>query len=539
MKQPIFSNLVHLSSLFLVNSALAQEQPNIIVVLADDLGWSDTSNTRTNLDNPSDFYETPSLDQMAEEGMAFNNAYVNGPNCAPARAAILSGQYAPRPTNNVFLVGSLNRGGNNTRLVGPAQGLPSGQDAIPATSITMAEALKAGGYVTAYVGKFHVTESAAEVEEGHGFDYNFGGRNSGGPGNYHARNGTFGPDIEDSLDAFAADYTQAYVDQNIKPFSEGVSEEAIDALVGTDKHATDAVTDAAISFLTEEADSPMFLFLGHYAVHGPTGVRQARRDLLTKYQNKDNSGLNDTDEPFGALIEGMDQAIGRLLRFLETTDDPRNPGQALADNTIVVFLSDNGGRETRSNNGPLKGQKGELKEGGIRVPMIVWSANENLVNGGIINSTPVSGVDLYTTFLELANAPQPDNYPLDGRDLADLFLNTPAANEALAERSIFWHVPGYLINDGRDLRPQSIVRRGDFKLIYNYETELHSMYNLTDDIGEQNDLLASSPNQNTRRRANDLARRLRSWVLRLEAPLPSVRATGDLVSVPPRRARLP
>ena len=515
----------------LPNTAHAQTRPNIILILADDLGWSDTSNSRTNMGNPSDFYETPTLARLAQEGMAFTNAYTNGPNCAPTRSAILTGQYAPRPTNNIYLVQSLNRGGNNTLLVGPSQGLPGGQDAIPNSAITIAETLRTAGYRTAYAGKFHVTTDANSITNSHGFEYNFGGKNTGGPGDYHARNNRFGNSISPSLDAFAANYTQSYVDNNIKPFASNVSNSAMNALAGTNKHATDAVTDAAISFIKEQASSPLFLFLSHYAVHTPIGNRQARSDLLAKYRSK-RSGRKDSNESFGALIEGMDQSIGRLIEYLKSTPDPRNRGQNLDKNTLVVFLSDNGGRLNQSNNGPLRGQKGELTEGGIRVPMIVWSGNSNLVRGGVTNSTPVVGTDLYETFRALASASRPSNYPLDGENLQGVFRNDSNTNNRLRNRPIYWHLPGYLIDGSRNQRPQSIVRRGNFKLIYNYESKSYSLYDLANDLSERNNLLASNPSSSARNTASELSKLLRDWLINVNAPLPTVRSTGRVVPYP-------
>ena len=201
---------IALTNALLLTSAFAD--PNIVFIMADDLGWSDTSNGLTNLGNPSDFYETPMLERLAAEGMAFTNAYTSGPNCAPTRSALLTGQYAQRPTNNVYLVNSLNRGGSNTLLVGPSQGLPNGVDAIPNNAFTYAEMLQADGYATAHFGKFHVTNTgssgAADIINHHGFDQNFGGTTSGTPGSYHASGGQFGSNIGPELDVYAADYTR-------------------------------------------------------------------------------------------------------------------------------------------------------------------------------------------------------------------------------------------------------------------------------------------------------------------------------------------
>ena len=499
-------------------ASLSNATPNIVFIMADDLGWSDTSNTLTNLGNPSDFYETPTLTRLAAEGMAFTSAYANH-NCAPTRSAILSGQYAPRPTNNVFQVNSLNRGGSGTLLVGPSQGLPSGVDAIPNSTVTYAETLQTAGYSTAHFGKFHVVDegtAAADIVAFHGFDENYGGKSTGGPGAYHANSsGVFGGDISPSLDAYGAQYTQSYVNQNIKPFNNGASLSAIDALVGTNKHVSDALADAAIDFMQREKSGSFLVQFNTYAVHTPIGNSQARDDLLDKYQNK-TPGVQDTNASFGALIEGLDQSVARLIDYLETTPDPTNPGQTLDENTLVLFYSDNGGRQNQSNNGPLEGEKGELDEGGIRVPMVAWSGNSSLVDGGTINDTPVNPVDFYTTFASLAGASLPGGVPLDGEDLSGIIADSTAD---LGRDGIYWHLPGYLIDGGRQQRPQSVIRSDKWKLFYNYENQTFELYDLENDISETANVAAS--NQGI---VGALGQDLLNWLDSVDAPLATLRS---------------
>ncbi len=506
------------------------QQPNIIFIMADDLGWADTSNTLTNLGDPSDFYQTPALERIASEGMAFTNAYANQ-NCAPTRTAILSGAYAPRSTNNVYQVNSLNRGGNSTLLVGPDQGTPNGNDALPTATITHAETLQTAGYTTAYIGKFHTTNSAAEIVSDHGFDFNFGGDTTGGPGNYHASGGTFGGSISSGLDPYAANYTQQYVDNNIKPYANGTSLAAIDALVGTSKHVTDASADAAIDFMSNMAgNDPFFIQYSSHAVHTPIGNSQARDDLLAKYQGLP-AGAEDSNASFGALIEGLDQSVNRLIDFLEATPDPRSPGQMLDQNTLVVFYSDNGGRQSQSNNSVLKGQKGELDEGGLRVPMIAWSGNSALVDAGTVNDQVVMPVDFHQTFASLAGATLPGGQTFDGVDLSGVIADNTAET---GRDSVFWHLPGYLVDGGRNQRPQSIIQKRDqggtdWKLIYNYEDQSWELYNLDTDIDESTNLA------NTETTVRDeLGAELLQWLDDVDAPLATLRngsatfnVTGD------------
>lgn len=494
--------------------------PNIVLIMADDLGWSDTSNTLTNMNHPSDYYETPMLEKLASEGMAFTNAYTNGPNCAPTRAAILSGQYAQRPTNNVYLVGSLNRGGSDALLVGPPQGV-GGDDAIPTSTYTYAENLQQNtNYATAHFGKFHVTQSAALIVSDHGFDANFGGSNAGSPGAYHASGGTFVSNIGPELDPYAGDYTQQYVNDNIKPYATDLAsqESDIDALVGTAKHVTDAMTDAAIDYMKQEKNGNFLVQYHPYAVHSPIGNDQARDDLLAKYQSK-TPGTEDTNASFGALIEGLDQSVARLVDYLQTTPDPNNPGQTLDQNTLVIFYSDNGGKQSQSNNGPLKGEKGELDEGGIRVPLIAWSGNPNLVDGGTVNNTPVAGIDFYPTIAALSGAGLPGGVTLDGVDISGLFAD---ASATIDRDALYWHLPGYLIDSSRDQRPQSVIRSGDWKLLYNYEDQTFELYDLAADIGESTNVADANPQV-----VGELGLQLMHWLKDTDAPLATLR-TGTL-----------
>ncbi|MGW8990526.1 sulfatase [Streptomyces zhihengii] len=487
-------------------------RPNIVYVLADDFGWTSTSSPLTNQGNGSDFYETPALERIAREGVAFDNAYTSV-NCTPTRAALLTGLYAPRAENNIYLVGDLNRGGDDTLLKGPAQGRPDGATALPPEAVTVGERLQGAGYTTGYLGKFHVTRTAEAITAQHGFDENIGGQASGDPGAYHAKDGQFGPKIGPALDAFAGDYTRAYVDANIRPWSAGTDPAALDALVGTDKHVSDALADATIDFVDRNKQAPFLAFLSTYGVHTPVGDAQGRKDLLAKYKAK-APGTSTSNPAYGALVEGVDQSVARVVRHLETTADPRNPGHPLADNTVVVFTADNGGVENFTDNGPLRGQKGELREGGIRVPLIAWSANPALVKGGRIDHTPVYAADHHATIASLAGA-APAARPVDGVSLDGLFAGDGAG---LGRQSIFWHLPGYLIAGDRDQRPQSVIRSGRWKLVHSYEDRSWELYDLATDIGETRDLAGERPDQVQR-----LGRELIRWLDEVDAPLATLR----------------
>ena len=488
-------------------------RPNVVFVLADDLGWSDLSTGRTNLGSPSDYNETPALDRLADEGVAFDNAYACL-NCAPSRAALMSGVYAARPQNNIFAVDNLDRGGPDPLLDGADEGDATGDIVLPASTTTVAETLQKAGYATGYMGKFHITKSPEDVTAVHGFDENFGGSHAGNATAYHAANGQFNNSIAPSLDRFAGDYTKEYVEDNIAPYSHGVSQAQLDALVGTDKHVSDAVGDATLDFIDRHKSTPFFAWMSEYAVHSPVGDQQARDDLLAKYKSK-APGATPSKASYAALAEGLDQTVARLRQHLETTADPRNPGHPLADNTIVIFSSDNGGRkDLGAYNGPLKGQKGELSEGGVRVPFVAWSANPRLVAGHRTVSSPINGTDLYPTLAGLAGAKLPAGVPFDGTD-----LDNAIAHGAAVHRPRFAHMPGYLVEGGRDQRPQSSVRDGRWKLLYSYEDQSWQLYDLVADIGEEQDLSASRPELVDR-----LGHELIRWLDRTDAPLATLSA---------------
>jgi arylsulfatase A-like enzyme len=496
-------------------------QPNIVFVLADDLGWADVSTGLINKGSGNPYNETRAVDRLAEEGIAFDNAY-SGPNCVPTRAALLTGLYAPRPTNNLYLVGDLDRGGDDTVLDGPSQGLPDGDDALPAEAYTVGEALRDAGYATGYVGKFHVTKTAGQITTDFGFEENLGGSNSGNASQYHAIDGQFNNSVGPALDTFAADYTQEYVDENIKPYSHGVADATLDALVGTDKHVTDAVADATIDFIDRHKNEPFFTWVSNYAVHTPIGAKQPRADLLAKYRTKPAVPGHPANAPYSALLEGLDQGLARLVHHLETTPDPRNPGHPLADNTIVVLTSDNGGT-AEADNGWLSGYKGELREGGLRVPTVVWSKGEHLVDGGVVDSTPIHAVDYLPTFASLAGADLPRGLRPDGVDISGLWRN---ANAELGARPLFWHLPGYLIAGARDQRPETVIRSGPWKLSYHYETQDWNLYHLDSDIGETTDLTAAHPDVTWR-----LGSRLIRWLDDVDAPLATLRTGKAPITV--------
>lgn len=495
-------------------------KPNVVFVLADDLGWSDISTGRTNLDHPSDFNETPAIARLAAQGVSFDNAYACL-NCAPTRAELMSGVYAQRTQNNIYAVDGLNRGNGDSMLLGVPEGDATGDVVLPAETPTIAETMDRAGYDTGYIGKFHIARNAEEITTIHGWGENWGGNHAGHASDYHASNGQFNDSISPSLDKFAQPYTQQYVDQNIAPYSHGVSQAQLDALVGTDKQVTDAVGDATLDFIDRHKDRPFFAWMSEYAVHEPVGNAQARADLLAKYQAKTPATAPATPS-YAALTEGLDQTVARLVDHLENTPDPRNPGHPLADNTLVIFASDNGGAtDFGAYNGPLKGQKAELDEGGVRVPFIAWSENPDLVRGPRVVSAPINATDLYPTLTDYGDGSLPAGVPFDGTSLHDVI-----ADGATVQRPRFQHMPGYLYTRGHQQRPQSSVRDGRWKLLYSYETGQWQLYDLQSDIGEQHNLADARPDIVER-----LGQELIRWLDNTDAPLATLRSDQNPITI--------
>ena len=338
---------------------LKDQKPNILFIIADDLGWKDTGF------NGSRFFETPNLDKLAAQGMFFTNAYANAPNCAPSRAAIMSGQYAPR--TGVYTVGSSVRGETEWRALIPTPNDPK----LPADKITIAEALKAAGYITGFVGKWHLGSSPDRGPLEQGFDVNIAGCDNGKPASY------FSP----------------YHHEILKDGPEG-------------EYLTDRLTDEALKFIDDNRKGPFFLTMSYHSPHTPI---QAKDEIIRKYIPKPPSN-GQFDPIYAAMIESLDVNIGRIMARLESLE--------ISENTVVVFFSDNGGLHAVTSMKPLKGFKGMLYEGGIRVPMLIkWPGK---IAPASVCHEPVIGIDFYPTFLELAGANEPKNYALDGESLVPL-----------------------------------------------------------------------------------------------------------------------
>jgi len=434
---PPKTRLLLLASALLISlapaSQAADNKPNFILFLADDMGWNAPSGYG------SDLHETPNLDQLAEEGVKFTNGYAACTVCSPSRAAILTGMYPARLHVTNWITG--------TKMPLAKLTPPDWTLQLENHHITLAEALKDAGYRTAHIGKWHLGGEGFQPQDS-GFEKNIGGTSAGSPpGGYFLLN---------NLDLPKA--------------KEG-------------EYLTDHLTDRALDTIEEWKDEPFFIYFPFYNVHTPI---QGKQELVDYYSGKVKEDGIHTNPTFAAMVHSVDENVGRVMAKLKELD--------LDDNTVIVFTSDNGGLSHRNDkatgicmNTPLRRGKGSSFEGGTRVPLIVKVPG--ITPAGAVCDTPVCGVDFYPTFLEMAGAKGDagHNANVDGVSLTSI-LKDPEAK--LGRESIYWHFPHY--HAGGD-SPYAAVRTGDFKLIEYYEDGSLALYNVEDDPGESKDLAQAMP----------------------------------------------
>jgi len=421
--------------------AVAAEKPNIIFILIDDLGWMDLAcqgNRRV---------DTPNVDRLASQGMRFTDAYAAAPVCSPTRASILTGQSPARLHLTNHLPGGMMP--EDTTLL-PAEIIKQ----LPLKHVTIAERLKTAGYRTGFLGKWHVCSGGKVAEpffpEHQGFDVNLGGCTFGGPPTY------FDPYRIPTL-------------PNRRP----------------GEYLPDRLADEAAAFMRANRDRPFLLFLWHYTVHWPM---EPKPEVLRKYVDRKGPGLK--DPRYGAMIESMDAAVGSVMATLDELQ--------LAERTLLVFMSDNGGYLGVADNRPLRLGKGYVYEGGIRVPLIVrWPG---VVRPGATCDVPVISTDFYPTLLSAAGLKLDESIPCDGEDLTPLLRETGR----LKRREIFFHYPNYAWH--KDNRLGGAIRQGDYKLIENYDDNSVELYNLAEDLGETRELSKQMPEK-----AAELLQKLQAW----------------------------
>ena len=438
--------------------------PNIVFILADDLGYTDLACFG------SKYYETPHIDRMAAQGMKFTSAYAC-PNCQPSRAALMSGQYGPR--TGVYTVGNINRFNWQSRPLRPVDNVQQ----LPLDKITIAQTLKQAGYATGMFGKWHLGEDAEHHPGNRGFD-------------------------------------EAIVSMGVH--FDFVTNPKVSYPKGT--YLGDFLTDEAINFIRRHKDGPFFLYLPHFEVHAPL---QAKQSWIQHFKPKPAVGGHD-NPVYAGMIASVDESVGRIIALLDELK--------LSENTLVIFGSDNGGvggyeREgihggSITDNAPLRGGKGMLYEGGIRVPYIFrWPGK---ITAGTICDEPIHNVDLYPTLLALTGAPRPKDYLLDGTSYLDLL--TSGGKTEQSRRPLFQHFPGYLGASGGTWRttPGGTIRAGDWKLLEFFEDGRLELYNLKDDIGEKHNHAAAQPDK-----VKELHAQLLAWRKSLNAPMPTKNTNID------------
>lgn len=467
----------------------AQKRPNVVLIVADDLGWKDLSV------QGSEFYESPNLDRLANSGARFTDGYAACQVCSPSRASLMSGQYPARLGVTDWIgAPEEEEWDRNTRMLPPTY-----RHELPHERTTIAEALKEAGYATFFAGKWHLGDRETDWPEHHGFDINKGGFDRGGPpGGYFSPYGN--PRLEDGPDG-----------------------EYLPLRLGRE----------TAQFIESNADRPFFATLCFYSVHGPA---QTTKELWEKYRQKaaqqpqpaHRMGVEARnpirivqDNPiYGGMIEAMDQAVGIVMEALEKN--------GLAEDTIIVFTSDNGGVASGDHWAtsalPLRGGKGYQWEGGIRVPFFVsWPGT---IPAGTVSDQPVIGTDVYPTILDLAGLPLRPEEHADGVSLAPALQNKP-----LPDRALYWHYPHYG-NQGGD--PVSIIRDGHWKLVLFHETKSIELYHLDQDPGERNNLVAMYPEQSQR-----LQQKLKNWLAGMDAKMPLPNENFDEKRFAEAQARIP
>jgi arylsulfatase A len=439
---------------------------NVIFILADDLGWSDLSCYG------ADLHETPNLDRLAARGVRFTDAY-SASVCSPTRASIMTGKHHARLHVTTWYESSASPP-RNRKLLPPVTVAN-----LPHEEVTIAEVFQGAGHLTALVGKWHLGD-ARFYPETQGFDVNIGGTFWGAPQSFffpYRGRGAFGNEFR-------------YV-PHLEMGKPG-------------EYLTDRLTDEALRIIDEAGDRPFFLYLAHHAPHTPI---EAKPELVAHYATKERPGLHHRNAKYAAMIHSLDEGVGRIMDRLDR--------RGIADRTVVVFTSDNGGFVNQydgmqvTDNAPLRSGKGSLYEGGIRVPLIVrWPG---VTPEGATCREPVSCADYYPTLLEIAGlkGDPSHNAGLDGRSLVPL-LKSPDSH--LDRDALYHHYPHYYAST----TPVSAIRAGIWKLLEYHEAGKAELYDLGADLGESKDLAATMPDK-----VEELRDRLHHWQRDVNVQMPT------------------
>lgn len=493
IKKPNTRSIVLATCPLVLANLNAQTRPNVVFILADDLGWADVGY------NGSRFYETPNIDRLASEGTQFTNGYAAASISSPTRCSIMSGKYPAQLDITDWIPGYQN-GLNQAQLSKYKMITPPFTLNLPLQEVTIAEALKSNGYRTCFVGKWHCSEDSAFYPQHQGFDKNIGGWSSGKPtGN-----------ANESM-AYYTPYNNPYLPDGPKG-----------------EFLTDRLANESMKWIEQQRNNPFFLYLSFYAVHTPI---QAKPDRVAYFKEKvrkmgidkvpvfttDLSWIKNnlhpaghwkerliqSDQEYAALISTMDENVGKVLNKIKQL--------GLDKNTIICFMSDNGGLSTAegspTTNAPLRGGKGWLYEGGIREPFILKVPHVS--KAGTKVDTPVISTDFYPTILDACGLNLLPEQHQDGVSLLPLLKN-----EKLNRKAIFWHYPHY---GGKGDSPAGAIREGDWKLIEFYEDNHVELYNLKNDISEKNNLATKETGI-----SKQLLSELQAWRKSVGAKLPVI-----------------
>ena len=481
------------------------EPPNIVLFFVDDMGWQDTSvpfwTQRTTF---NDLYHTPNMERLAEQGMKFTQAYAT-PVCSPTRISLMTGMNAARHrvTNWTLKKDSIQpmeRGHAtlqfpmwNVNGMSPLAGDPKAVHATP-----LAQLLKDAGYYTIHSGKAHLGAIGTPGEDplNLGFDVNIAGHAAGAPESYYGKD-NFG---------------------NGKEGKEDWAVPGLEKYHGKDIYLTEAITVEALAAIdsARHKERPFFLYMAHYAVHTPI---MGDDRFIQKYLEK---GLDSTEAKYASMVEGMDKSLGDIMNYLED--------KKIAENTIVLFMSDNGGLsvharggEPNTHNKPLASGKGSMYEGGIREPMLVkWPGN---TQPGSISDQQLIIEDFYPTIVEIAGIENlKTTQQIDGRSFVSVLKGTDTDTR---DRGLFWHYPNEWGPEGPGIGAASTVRMGDWKLIYFHADQRMELYHLKNDIGEASNLASEMA-----KKRDELAKILSDHLRDVNAQMPIYKSTGKAVPFP-------
>ena len=433
------------------------ENPNIVLIVVDDLGWTDVSYMG------SKYYETPNIDKLSRSGMTFYNGYASAANCAPSRATMLSGRY--HTSHGIYTVGNSDRGNKKTRKIIPTKN----NTILDLKYFLIPEMLKNEGYVTGHFGKWHLGPEGFFPED-NGFDINVGGNKSGGSGGY------FSP----------------YVNPNLDDGPKG-------------EYLTDRIGNEAVNFINKYQNEKFFAYVPFYSVHTPI---QSKKEYQEKYLNK-GGDKNHNRADYAGMIESLDENIGRILNKIEELN--------LSENTLIIFTSDNGGIRAISNQFPLKAGKGSYYEGGIKVPLIFsWKGK---IKEESESYERVSNIDFFPTIKKIIGHKN-KTLQLDGVDLNPIFKGRSIKGRSLFFHfPIYLQAYNVHLDNGSDpifrTRPGSVIIKDDWKLHHYFENDRIELYNIKEDISESNDLSIINP-----KKTKELFDDLNEWRKTNNAPMP-------------------